>query len=223
MAHRKLITGFISSTGVVALLWLCRVCFSHSTYYGFLLWNLFLAYIPFYISSYLVYYQNRQHPIKQYRFFGSVKWWLLFVVWLLFFPNAPYIITDITHLSLRDNVPLWFDAALLFIAALTGLWMGFLSLLQMESIWKQRFPKINSHLFIITVLLLCGFGIYLGRVMRFNSWDVLNNPIGLTAVILKCLLMPWQHLRTWGVTLLFAAILWAGYSQVKQLRHFQVS
>lgn len=221
MAHRKLITGFISSTGMVALLWLCRVYFSHSTYYGFLLWNLFLAYLPFCISCYLMYNQKR-HRISQNYFFETVKWWLLFAAWLLFFPNAPYIITDIIHLSYRHNVPLWYDAVLLFIAALTGLWIGFLSLLQMEGIWKQRFPKINSHLFIITILLLCGFGIYLGRVMRFNSWDVLSNPLGLADVILKRLLMPWQYLRTWCVTLLFAAVLWACYSQVKQLRHIQI-
>jgi uncharacterized membrane protein len=136
---------------------------------------------------------------------------------LLFFPNAPYIITDIIHLSFRHGVPLWYDAALLFIAALTGLWIGCISLLQMEDIWRQRYPKINSALFIIGVLLLSGFGIYLGRVLRFNSWDVLQNPVGLATVILKRLLMPWQHLRTWGATVLFAAVLWVGYNQVKHL------
>ncbi len=219
MAHqRKIFICFISNTGLVALLWLCRVFFSGSLYYGFLLWNLFLALIPFGISSYLLYLQAQKCAMACHRhplFIAS--WWLLFIAWLLFFPNAPYIITDITHLSLRHGIPVWYDAALLFIAALTGLWIGCLSLLQMEKVWILRFPKISPALFVIPVLLLSGFGIYLGRVMRFNSWDVLQNPVGLALVIVKRLLMPWQHLRTWGVTVLFAAILWVSYSQVKQI------
>lgn len=214
--HRKITTGFLTGTGLVAVLWLCRVCFSHSMYYGFLLWNLFLAFIPFGISCCLLYYQERCSQRLQRPSNGMI-WWPLFTAWLLFFPNAPYIITDITHLSFRHGVPLWYDAALLFIAALTGLWIGCISLLQMEGIWRKRYPTINSMLFVICVLLLSGFGIYLGRVMRFNSWDVLQNPVGLATVILKRLLMPWQHLRTWGVTVLFAAVLWVGYNQVKHL------
>ena len=214
--HRKIITGFLTSTGLVALLWLCRAFFSHSMYYGFLLWNLVLAFIPFGISCYLAHHQSRM-GYKAGRLLQEIKWWSLCTSWLLFFPNAPHIITDITHLSFRHGVPLWYDAALLFIAALTGLWIGCISLLQMEGLWRKRYPKINSMLFVICVLLLSGFGIYLGRVMRFNSWDVLQNPIGLATAILKRLLMPWQHLRTWGVTVLFAAVLWVGYNQVKHL------
>ena len=220
--HRKLINAFVTSTGLAALLWMCRVYFSHTTYYGFLLWNLFLAFIPFGISNLLVHYQGK-HRSQRHSTLINIVWWLLFGAWLLFFPNAPYLITDIIHLSPRHRVPLWYDAALLFIAALTGLWAGCLSLLQMEGLWLQRFPKINANLFVIGVLLLCGFGIYLGRVMRFNSWDVINNPIGLASVILKRLSLPWQHLRTWSVTLLFAAILWAGYSQVKNVKHYFIS
>ena len=217
LPQRKIFICFISNTGLVALLWLCRVFFSGSLYYGFLLWNLFLALIPFGISSYLVYRQAQRYTMVYHRRLFIASWWLLFIAWLLFFPNAPYIITDITHLSPQHGVPLWFDAALLFIAALTGLWIGCLSLLQMEKVWILRFPKISPALFVIFVLLLSGFGIYLGRVMRFNSWDVLQNPVGLASAILKRLLMPWQHLRTWGVTVLFAAILWVGYIQVKQI------
>lgn len=223
MVPRKLMLGFASSTGLVALLWLCRVLFSGSMYYGFLLWNLMLAVIPFCISSFLSFklYRQGMQNAKPYHSMNGVQWWLLFITWLLFFPNAPYLITDITHLSFIHGVPLWYDAALLFIAALSGLWIGCISLLQMEKIWLQRFPKMNANLFIVCILLLCGFGIYLGRVMRFNSWDVLQNPVGLVTVILKRLLLPWQHLRTWGVTVLFAAILWVGYSQVKQLVRLQ--
>jgi len=147
----------------------------------------------------------------------NLKWWALFMVWLLFFPNAPYIITDLIHLHSRNDVPQWFDAAMIFTASLTGLWIGCISLMQMENLWRTKLPNIKASLFIAAILLLCGFGIYLGRVLRFNSWDVLMDPIDLCKVIAKRILFPWEYIKTWSVTLLFAGLMWVAYLQVKNL------
>jgi uncharacterized membrane protein len=70
---------------------------------------------------------------------GSVRWWLALCGWLLFFPNAPYIITDLKHLSHARGVPPWYDATLVFVAALLGLYMGLLSLRRVELQWRRRY------------------------------------------------------------------------------------
>ncbi len=199
--------SFMLGAGLVLLLFTGRVVYSHSFFYGFLLWNLFLAFIPFCISQYMLHKEDM----------GKIKWWLCLGAWLLFFPNAPYIITDLIHLRFRNAVPLWYDAAMVFSAALTGLWIGCISLLQMEQIWRKQWPNIKVRYFIAAVLLLSGFGIYLGRVLRFNSWDVIANPMDLMKAIGYRIIFPMQHLRTWGVTVLFAAMIWVAYQQVKNL------
>ncbi|MES2772627.1 MAG: DUF1361 domain-containing protein [Bacteroidota bacterium] len=200
-------TSFLLGTGLVLLLFIGRVLYSQSWFYGFLLWNLFLAFIPFCISQYML----RKEDM------GKIKWWLCLATWLLFFPNAPYIVTDLVHLRLRNGVPLWYDAAMVFSAALTGLWIGCISLMQMEKLWRRQLPNIRARYFIASVLLLSGFGIYLGRVLRFNSWDVVTDPFDLLKAIVQRVIFPWQYLRTWGVTILFAAIIWVAYQQVKNL------
>ena len=199
--------SFLLGAGLVFLLFAGRVLYSHSSFYGFLLWNLFLAFIPFCISQYMLGKEDM----------SKLKWCLCFSTWLLFFPNAPYIVTDLIHLRFRNAVPLWYDAAMVFSAALTGLWIGCISLMQMEQLWRKQWPGIKARYFIAAVLLLSGFGIYLGRVLRFNSWDVIANPMDLMTAIGYRIIFPLQHLRTWGVTVLFAVIIWVAYQQIKNL------
>lgn len=204
---KKYFVSFLWGSALVLILWLARVAYSHSFFYRFLLWNLFLAFIPFAISQYMI---NKNNMSK-------LKWWLCFAAWLLFFPNAPYIITDLIHLDSRSNIPILYDAALVFTAALTGLWIGCVSLMQMESVWCKHFSAIKTKYFVITVLLLCGFRIYLGRVLRFNSWDIITNPFDVIRATAHRIVFPWEYVKTWCMTFLFAAILWIAYQQVKNL------
>ena len=215
MFNRKIIFHFGSGVALVAALWLVRYCYTGSPVYFFLLWNLFLAFIPYGISQYTL--QRCSVPLTKP--FQLWKVGLLFTLWLLFFPNAPYVITDLIHLSERHGVPKWYDVSLLFCAGTTGLWIGFISLLQMEAVWRQKMPAIHINFFVGCTLLLSGFGIYLGRVLRFNSWDVVANPLSLSSAIGHRVLLPWQYLQTWGITLLFAALLWIGYRQAKLFLH----
>ena len=137
---------------------------------------------------------------------GIIRWSVV-GVWLLFFPNAPYILTDLFHLHQRAGVPVWFDLILILSYAWTGLWAGMISLRTIQEELIQKTFKKGSFLVIITLLFITGFGIYLGRFLRFNSWDLIQEPGTLVKSIAERFIHPFQHPRTWGVTLGMGALL----------------
>ncbi len=92
-------------------------------------------------------------------------------LWLVFFPNAPYIITDLLHLSAQDGVPVWYDLILLSAFAWTGAMLGMISLGLMHVLVARVAGGAWSWIFVLGVLMLSGFGVYLGRFPRWNSWD----------------------------------------------------
>ncbi|QJX48191.1 DUF1361 domain-containing protein [Hymenobacter taeanensis] len=185
-----------------------RVFLSHEVLFAFLLWNLFLAIIPFGLSTMLGLTA------------GRVKARVLLpvgAVWLLFFPNAPYILTDLFHLEPRAGAPYWYDLALILSCAWNGLMLAYASLTDMQAIVARRLGWGASWVFATVALLLSSFGIYLGRYLRFNSWDILTNPLTLFYDIINRILHPAAHLGTWGVTLLYGAFLLLGYATVRLL------
>lgn len=189
-----LLLGFIGSLIAV------RFLYSGEYRFLFLVWNLFLAWVPLAISGGLK--NPKQHWTKQMA---------LFTVWLLFFPNGLYVVTDLIHLHSKSTVPLWFDAVLLFAAAITSLIMAFASLRNIEFFLLNRFPEKAVQLMIMTILFLGSFGVYLGRFLRWNSWDIINSPVELMGQIAQRLLFPFEHGRTWGTTLVltvFFYLLW---------------
>jgi uncharacterized membrane protein len=207
--HRlNLILLLGASLTLSVLLITFRVFLSHQVVFAFLLWNLFLAIIPFGLSTMLGLTA------------GRVKARVLLPVgamWLLFFPNAPYILTDLFHLEPRPGAPYWYDLALILSCAWNGLMLAYASLTDMQAIVARRLGKGASWAFAAVALLLSSFGIYLGRYLRFNSWDVLTNPLTLFYDILNRILYPTSHLGTWGVTLLYGAFLLLGYATVRLL------
>ena len=180
-----------------------RIIITGEIIYIFLAWNLFLAWIPFAISQQLILTQHR--------------WKILLLVgcWLLFLPNAPYIITDFLHLKERVPIPYWYDILLLFSAALNGLLLGFASLLTIEKFLADRYGNRISGIIILLSFFLCAFGIYMGRYLRWNSWDILINPDAIAMDVLDRVLNPFAHLKTWSVTLLFGSFLYVMYYSVK--------
>lgn len=146
-----------------------RASLSHTTQYGFLVWNLFLAWIPF-IIAYGVYISTI-----------SRRW--LFIIlpfsgllWLIFFPNAPYMLTDFQHLSGTGIVvPIWYDVILLIWFSFTGLFLGMVSLFLMQEIVRREFGSWLGWGFVLAVAGLTGIGVYMGRFLRWNSWDILGN------------------------------------------------
>ncbi len=135
----------------------------------FLIWNLFLAWIPFCIALLL---EPASKKIK-----SKLLSIILILSWLFFFPNAPYILTDLLHLRVRHPVPHWYDLMLIASFAWTGLLLGYLSLYEVQLFIKKRKGQIMSWLFSIGAIFLCGLGIYLGRYLRWNTWDLLRNPL----------------------------------------------
>lgn len=174
----------------------------------FLNWNLFLAFIPWLISSGILIL-----GLKNRFSLG-----LLIVSWLLFFPNSPYILTDLFHLRLQSGAPIWFDLILILSFAWTGLVYGFISLMDMELLLKRY---LNDTLIMVTTVLflfLASFGIYLGRYLRWNSWDVLNDPSGLSSDIVDRFANPFGYPRAWGMTLLMGVLLNMMFYSIKFIK-----
>lgn len=169
------------------------------SYFTFMIWNLFLAAIPLGFAALLA-------KVDRWRFGAP-----LIAGWLLFFPNAPYVLTDLIHLRARPGIPLWYDLLMLLSFALVSLWMGFQSL-QVVQVWIQRrTSRFMAWSFVGVSLLLSGFGIYLGRFLRWNSWDIASNPLALLKDIWVRFADPLAHGQTWGVTLGFGGLLLVAY------------
>src|SRR5215207_6649469 len=185
-----------------------RIDKTGSGYYRFLLTNLFLACVPLFFSTAL-------RVINRLRFHWAMMAPLA-VLWLLFLPNAPYILTDILHLTRSADAPLWYDLALLLSCSGTGLLLGYLSLVDVQEIVARRFSPIVGWVFALVSLVLSGFAIYLGRFLRWNSWDVLFTPT-LVLQIAGALMNPLAHLKPLSVTLVFGIILVLGYISLRML------
>ena len=179
-----------------------------SGYYRFLIFNLILAGVPLFFSTVLL--------IATHRRFHWMVQLPLYVLWLLFLPNAPYILTDILHLTRASHAPAWYDLALLLSCAGTGLLMGFLSLVDVQEIMARRFGVTCGWIFALVSLVLNGFAIYLGRFLRWNSWDVIVEPARVVS-ILGAMTQPWAHRGALAVTFIFGVILMLGYITFRTL------
>lgn len=200
--NKKLIQTLALSSLFSFLLVLIRVQWSGNLLFAFLLWNLFLAWIPFLLSEWILSSGRSRTGI----FFGPV-----FLAWLLFFPNAPYLLTDLFHLHPRPEIPFWYDLLLIFSFSWNGILLGFISLLNVQNWLQAVFPAIVVRLFSMILLALCSFGIYLGRYPRFNSWDVLTDPGSLFSQVITMIVHPFHYTRMVGVTFFFSLFLMIAY------------
>jgi uncharacterized membrane protein len=161
---------------------LVRAKITNSVYLFFLIWNLSLAVIPYVISLYLL-----TLDIKKT---SKFKVLIISAVWLAFVPNAFYIITDLVHLVNSDRHVFWLDLIILSSYALIGFAFGILSLLDFEKIIRQFTNIKNTNLLIPAICFLCGIGIYIGRILRYNSWDIISNPIDLAIDLFQMVITP---------------------------------
>jgi uncharacterized membrane protein len=171
-------------------------------------WNLFLAFIPWLVSMILI--------IK--RKFSNTSLVVLLFTWLIFFPNAPYILTDLFHLTHRRFPPIWYDLILLLSYAWTGLMFGFISLINIETILNEKLNKRIIDLISTILLFVASFGIYMGRYLRWNSWDIISKPFEIFSDILEILASPFNYPRAWGVTILMGLMLNMMYLSIKLLK-----
>jgi uncharacterized membrane protein len=192
-----------ASTSSVALV-IARMAWTGNFRLTFLVWNLFLAWLPLIFA--LLAHERYQNGARQdWRFAGMAG------TWLLFFPNAPYIFTDVIHLTYGPYGHFWVDLTLILICGFTGLVLGFVSLYLMQSVVARMYGRAASWFFVVAVAGLSSFGIYLGRVLRFNSWDVLIKPVKLYHGINHWASDPLASANSFAFPVLFATFLFIAY------------
>jgi len=192
-----------------AVLLIGRMIATESIEYIFLPWNLFLAFIPYWITGWAV---------TNLTLFGNrLNLLLLVAIWLLFIPNSFYIITDLFHLTHVDTAPKWYDLLLIFSFAWNGILAGIVSIRRIEMLTTASKGKNFSILVVLMVMWLNAFGIYIGRFLRYNSWDIITDPFSLFSEILDLIVHPIANGYAWGMTLCYAVFMTLIYLTLKNL------
>jgi uncharacterized membrane protein len=195
MKYKSLIALSLFATGLS----IYRVYYTHTLDFIFLNWNLFLAFMPMLFALWLQKKQNN-------------SWWMfgiLFSLWLLFFPNAPYVLTDLKYLNrygTKFQIPYWFDVVMLCSFALSSLLIGFYSAEITFSALKKRLSLWLAVCMMIFSYMISGYGVYVGRFERFNSWDIIAAPFSLFENVLDVLLHPFQNSYSIKLSLLFGLL-----------------
>ncbi len=203
-------------TTLPVLLMAGRVAYTGSLIHTHMIWNLLLAWLPVAFAYLAVRPGATPRPVR-----------LFFVLaWLLFLPNAPYLVTDMVHLPYGGGIPILYDVVLLFSTALCGLALGLVSLRWIQAAVAGRLGVWPGRLFGLAALGMAGFGIYLGRYLRWNSWDILLKPVALAQDIWLHLIHPIRHWQGWALALLFALLLAFAYgllATLEETKHPPVS
>ncbi len=186
-----------------------RIVYLESMVFGFLIWNLMLAWMP--LGFIWLGEKADKANIK-------LGLWVSLGLAVLFLPNSPYIVTDLFHLRWMGSAPIWYDTLMVFSFALTGLILFYISLIKIEKILFRRLKSIFQPLYIPLIVFLSAFGVYLGRFVRFNSWDILAQPSTLLYEMADRIFNPMGHPETWAVTIAYGAFFLVGFYFVKQLR-----
>jgi len=170
MKNQLYLLGLLSSVSIVMVIG--RVAGVENLGGIFLIWNLFLAWLPLGLA-YLVGDMWRQRYIGRRGVIVGVG------IWLLFFPNAPYLITDLIHLKAAPDHLIWYDALMSFSFALSGLLTGLYSLLKVHRLVEKIWNSLIAWVTVSGSLVLSSYGVYLGRFGRWNSWDIVTHPFSL--------------------------------------------
>src|SRR5713101_3216544 len=197
----------VTSTLLVA----ARVVHTRHLAYSFLVYNLALAWIPLGFALAAQAVSERRSKA------GVALTGICLAGWLLFFPNAPYLMTDLMHLRVQHNDLFWLDLVALQAFAWTGLALGFVSLDLVQRVVAGRVGRVASWLFVGAVIGLSAFGVYLGRFRRWNSWDVARDPFGLISDVAGVVLHPFAHAHVVAFSVVLASFLLTAYVVVVSL------
>lgn len=191
------LSPIIKTLGIFSIIGFVMIAFrmlnQRSIRFAFLIWNLFLAWVPLFLSLAMRYIDK----IQKYSPKRTIYLLCLGICWLIFYPNAPYIITDIIHLSNYNyytisnysysfdlNFIIWYDFILVMLFVFTGYILGHMSLYNVHKIIEKKYEKVVGWIFVFIVSVLSGFAIYLGRFLRLNSWEIVSSPVNLFKTIL---------------------------------------
>jgi len=206
-------------TIIASIFVLLRVIYRGSDGYLFLIWNIFLAWLPFYFS--LIY--------TNYKFKTNFFKYMIGLLWLIFYPNGPYLLTDYIHLSrynfyaskewglaFNSNLAIWYDFFLLSIFVIIGLALSYLSLSIMHKHIEKKYTYTAGWLFVLLICLLSSFAIYLGRFIRVNSWNFVTDPLHLLNIIINSL-----NIQVLSFTILFTVLIFIFYLTFYLMNKYQ--
>ncbi len=175
------IFGMLGAASLASFgLWRWRESVTSDANYDYLAWNLFLAWIPFLIA-----YFTYTFPLRRPWIFLLMP--IAVILWLIFFPNAPYLLTDFIHLSYpnQQEIETWYDVLMLLWFSFTGLLLGVVSLFMMQEIIRREIGRWVGWGFVTIVTALGSIGVYVGRFLRWDSWDILHHPLWVARFILQ--------------------------------------
>jgi uncharacterized membrane protein len=237
--HRRILSTEMDRLLFLSMLFSCllvaaRLIHTEHRHFLFLVWNLLLAYIPYFLSTQLTRLEHARTGVSSTAMgtssveeggtvFGVRRgpgWWALALLWLLFIPNTFYIITDLYHLGDLYNdrtMPQWFDLAMILSFAWNGLLLGVLSIRQMERIFFPRLTLLKELLFLYPVMWLNALGVYIGRYLRYNSWDIITDPFRLLKDIAMMVVHPLHYRNTWDMVLCFSILMTLIYLLMKRI------
>lgn len=206
----RVIRALLIANAVSLGMLVVRFISSGTVHYWFLAWNLFLAWLPVVFAWLLR--QNRH--LRPFVHWTNVVYLLL---WLGFLPNSFYILSDYVHLSVTNEVTLLYDVVLFGSFAINGMILGLMALLMVHEELLKRVKQQYAHAIIALVLVLCSFAIYLGRYLRWNTWDVLVNPAALLFDVSDRIINPGSYPRTFTTTIIFLVFLSSIYYVVWEI------
>lgn len=198
------LSALVFSSGVSLGILLVHTVSTHSFLYWYLAWNLMLAWLPL-LFVVLLRRSLENHPWLAWR---PMLWTVL---WLAFLPNSFYIISDLLHLQNVATENVLYDTVMMVSFMLNGLIIGYISLYQVHKELKKRLSVTWVNSLVSLSLLVCSFAIYLGRDLRWSSWDLIINPQGILFDISNQFIDPRHHIQAFTTTLMFFVLLGTFY------------
>ncbi|HAQ02317.1 hypothetical protein A2467_01770 [Candidatus Nomurabacteria bacterium RIFOXYC2_FULL_36_8] len=193
-----------------------RIFLFHTTSSLYMFWNILLAFVPFFISSVLLLYTSNGSEGQKGKDKITQPFFIVgFILWFLFLPNAPYVMTDFIHLGRMHVVPVMYDIFFFFSSAYVSLLLGLYSIQHIEKILLLRFTKRVVSIAIPVIILFASFGIYLGRFLRFNSWDLFTSHVPLLKAIWDVFTKSNDYINVYSYTILFFFFIYISYISFK--------
>lgn len=207
--YQRLLAALVVSNLLSVVLFVIRAVQAENIRYWFLLWNLVLAWVPLGIMLLL------RRRLTVFRWI----WWqniLLSFLWLGFLPNSFYLVSDLIHLYDSGEVSILYDSIMFLNFIFNGLVAGYASIYVLHTLLLKRFAAKRVHAFIAFIFMLCSFAIYLGRDLRWNTWDILVNPAGILFDVSERVINPLTHSDSYGITALLFVFIGSMYIVIWQ-------
>jgi uncharacterized membrane protein len=203
-ARQRVVLGLVGMTIVSLGLYLGGVIQNHSSEFSYMAWNLFLAWLPLLLAAGIV------RSLRK-NLWSSWKPLTLTILWLVLLPNSFYMISDFIHIQEVQRHDLLYDIVMFTSFIFTAALIGFVSLYLVHLELAKRLRARQANVLVGTIVLLCSFAIYLGRDLRWNSWDVLVNPAGILFDISDRIIHPFAYGSMFTTTISFFVLISSMY------------